>query len=316
MSRADDLFAEVYAAPEEDAPREKLARRLKGTARGEYLRLSLVARPSRAEKAQAKELLAANVDEWLAPLRGALAKRTVKWERGFPVAGRLAAQPHADDAEAIVGLPALATLRRLDLELPNTVPRESWIERVIFDGPLRGLREVTGYRPALVARMLRAIPPFAVEVLEASSGYDVGSLGELDAAFADGRGLPRLRELKLTLAIGVECAPALYSWLWTTAVGRRIERLSVNLDAYMVAAWRNALEEHAGPKSGHALRRLVFFGRNHLVLDRSEAGWSRLTVTPSPKLFPPEKKKLASVLDELRRAGVDVAIGGEEFRGT
>lgn len=57
---------------------------------------------------------------------------------------------------------------------------------------------------------------------------------------------------------------------------------------------------------GVALRRLVFAARNHLVLERTEGGWTHLTVTPNVKLYPPERVRLEASLDELRRAGLQV----------
>jgi uncharacterized protein (TIGR02996 family) len=309
MTTADELLAAVYEAPDDDAPRAVYADWLQeqGDPRGEYIALEL-GTATRAAKARAKALLTAHADPWLEPLRGALLKSSVKWRRGFPSAGQLAAQRSRADAEAILHVPALATLRRLGLSLPNIVMQDDWTKRFVFGNPLRHLRELTGYPYALLMPMLRTRRPFAIEVLEIppSGGGDAAEVEPLAEAFADGRGLPRLRELGLSFSGGLSRAPEHYAWLWTTALGKRVERLSINEGVHAVAAWQKALDRH--PTS---LRKLVLFGRNYLVLERSETGWDRLTVTPFKKLYPPERAHLDAELAALRHAGVTVTLTRE-----
>jgi uncharacterized protein (TIGR02996 family) len=306
VSTADELLAAVYDAPDDDAPRAVYADWLQeqGDPRGEYIALELGG-TTRARKARAKALLAAHEDPWLEPLRGALLKSSVKWQRGFPVAGQLAAQRSRADAEAILQVPALATLRRLGLSLPNIVMQDDWTKRFVFGNPLRHLRQLSGYPYGLLMPMLRTRRPFAIEVLEIppAGGGDSGDVEPLAAAFADGRGLPRLRELSLSFSGGLSRAPEHYAWLWTTDLGQRLERLSINEGVHAVAAWQKALDAH--PTS---LQKLVFFGRNHLVLERSKTGWDRLTVTPFKNLYPPERARLDAELAALRHAGVTVTL--------
>jgi hypothetical protein len=308
----DSLPSAVYAAPDDDAPREALARRLEGTPRGELLRLQLAASAgpiSRAHEKRVRELLAAHGDEWLAPLRGALVKRSIRWERGFPVAGRLAAQ-RAADRDSLIGLPALATIRDLALELPNTVWPEDWLRAFVFAPPLRHVRVLRGLPRALLLAMLRAEPPFAIERLDVALAGGGGPEGEriaraqapdYFAAFEDGRGLPRLKEIGLSFSYDGGEDPSTYAWLWGTELGRRVEQLSINTGAYAVAAWRDALGAH-----GTAMKRVVFFGRSHFMLERDGQGWNRLRATPGEALYPPERAQLEETLAALRAAGVVV----------
>jgi hypothetical protein len=305
-----DPFAAVYAAPDDDQPRAALANRLAGKPRGELIALQLLP-PTRANGARVKRLLAAHQDEWLASLGGALVKRSIKWERGFPVAGQLAAQRNAAGWDALIGLPALATLRRLVLELPNTVLDRDWIERFVFAPALRHLRVLSGLRRALLPAVLCARPPFALEELEIELEGGGGLQGEarerkeiaeLQTAFASARGLPQLRALGLSFSHGYSGDPTNYAWLWKTALGRQLERLSLNVGAYAVAPWREALRAHKT-----ALTRVVFFGRVHLVLERGDGAWDRLAVTPDAGLYAPELEALEATLAALRKAGVVVS---------
>jgi hypothetical protein len=314
VSDPDVLLAAVYANPRDDAPRAALARQLANTPRGELLALQLGmaghAPPSRAEKSRVRALLAAHADEWLAPLGGALVKRSVRWARGFPVAGQLAAQRTPERAVAVIGLPALATLEQLELELPNLLRPEEYVERFVFESPLRGLRVLRGFPRALLPRMLGAQPAFAIEELSVALEGGGGSSGEraerglvevMRTAFRDAVGLPRLRALSLSFSHGISGDPQSYAWLWESDTGRGVKRLSINVGAYAIGAWRDALAAHPT-----GLESVELFGRNRLVLARSDGGWDRLSVTPSPALFPPEVTQLEATLAELRAAGVVV----------
>ena len=92
------LFEAVYDAPDDDDPRETLARALRdrGDPRGELIELQLrsarAGRVGREEATRIRELLGRHGAEWLHQLGGALVARSVKWDRGFPVTGRLAFQ--------------------------------------------------------------------------------------------------------------------------------------------------------------------------------------------------------------------------------
>lgn len=83
----DDLYAEVYANPALDAPREVLADALveAGDPRGELIQLQLArarGAGSAASRARERALLAAHGASWT--LLRAIDPRTVEFERGFP----------------------------------------------------------------------------------------------------------------------------------------------------------------------------------------------------------------------------------------
>jgi uncharacterized protein (TIGR02996 family) len=90
------IFEAVYEAPDDDAPRWALAKRLKrrGDPRAEFIELQLDAAregmASRESRARQKALLRHHGDAWLEPLKGVVRKRGLKWERGFPSVARRA----------------------------------------------------------------------------------------------------------------------------------------------------------------------------------------------------------------------------------
>ena len=311
MTLEHSLYDAVFAAPDDDGPREALAAFLaaRGDLRGELITLQLAAaragKASRVEAARVKALLAEHEDEWLEPLRGTIVKRTIRWERGFPVAGRLALQKTIAAQEALIGLRSLATLRALTLEPPNSVLPIAWLERFLFETPLRRLRALHDMRRGLLPRMLREREPFAIEVLDVATEGGGGVEGErheraladtLEEAFAVATGLPRLRELTFSLNHAFGRDPATYAWLWSSQVGRKLETLRMVLGVHSLAAWHDALTRHA---SRISLQRLVFFGRNELVLERTDAGFSRLVVRLSPELYPKERENVEAALRDL-----------------
>jgi hypothetical protein len=208
--RTTALFDAVYDAPDDDSPRRELAVHLAAMQdpRGEFISLQLLPSPSAVERKRASALLKQHGATWLEPLQGALRKTSVKWARGFPVEGHLALQPGADDARLFTLRP-LATLRTFDLEPGNVVLATRFIERIVFEAPLRHLRGLRGLRRSLLPRLLTTQPAFAIEVLripgEGGGGIEgeraeLAFLPELHAAFADGTGLPNLRDLTLSFA--------------------------------------------------------------------------------------------------------------------
>jgi hypothetical protein len=307
--RTEQLFCAVYDAPDDDAPRRRLAEHLSSRKdpRGEFLALQLAPAPSRTELQQARDLLAKHEGTWLEPLGGALAKKSVRWERGFPVAGHLALRRAEGEQEALPGRRALATLRELDLEPPNTVFRTNSLDRLLFDSPLRGLRVLRGMPRSLLARMLTAKPAFAIEELHVAQEGGGGLEGEkaelaevaaLQKAFAEGRGLPRLRDLSLSWAHAHGREPETYAWLWKSALGRRMERLRINTGEYVLPAWLNVLEKH---ESRLALKQLVLFGRHDLTLSRTEDGFTLLTGKLGEHCSPPEREHFEKNLRPLEK---------------
>jgi hypothetical protein len=78
----------------------------------------------------------------------------------------------------------------------------------------------------------------------------------------------------------------------------------MNLSVHSIAKWQAALLPHA---EDIALRRLVFFGRIDLVLERADARFTRLTGKLPAELYPKERENVKAVLTELQKVmSVDV----------
>lgn len=281
-------WAAVYDAPEDDEPRERLARALSdaGDPRGEFILLQLSASRagslSRVDEKRAKALLKANAASWLEPLDGALVAKSVVWERGFPVAGALATRKPAEQDRSI-GIPALATLRSLDLTKPNTGFVVEWLRRFLSSSPVRGLRRIDGLWRELLVDLALSEPPWALErvaCLYWGGGARPGEVEALTDALDRGEGLPHLRELGLTFAsIGND--PPLYGWLVSTPVGRQLRMLSMAVEVDHIARWLPALEEWG---DRIALERVQFGPPSApIVLHRTTRGWTRITGSVSVK---------------------------------
>lgn len=269
----DALFEAVYTRPDDDAPRARLAAALRsaGDPRGELIELQLRESRTSAENERIRALLRAHAAAWIAPLRGALVARSVAWDRGFPVAGTLASRKPKERHRSI-GVSALATLRRLELSKAETAPPVDWLRRVLFESPLRGLRDLRGVWRELLPDLLRSDPPWALERVECLYWGGAPRPGEREAiaaAFATCSGLPHLRELALTFqAIGND--PPLYGWIPETASGRALRSLSMTVSADHIARWHPALVEWGDAID---LERVTF---GPVELRRTEDGWSRL----------------------------------------
>lgn len=292
---SSDMFEAVYAAPDDDVPRERLAEHLtkSGDPRGELITLQLAtARGDASPKAAKKiaSLLKKHGKTWIEPLEGSLVASSVAWERGFPVAGALAMRKPADQKRITHGPNALSTLRRLSLGKSESGFQIDWLRRFLFTSPLRGLRELTGLWQELVADIALSDKPWSLESVDTLS-WNESSPTVIANAFAQGRGLPHLTRLDIILSGG---GVAHHSWLVTTDVGRQLRTLAIG------SAWWHLLSEwHAqlvawGDKV--ALDTLVI-GKQHAIsgrdfdwvaLHRTPAGWTRLTgIVGHPAVGPP-----------------------------
>jgi uncharacterized protein (TIGR02996 family) len=81
----EELFAAIYADPDDDSPRHVLADYLsdRGDPRGEFISLQLARGRSDVRLARELELLQAHVTEWLGPLAPVIDARRTRFERGF-----------------------------------------------------------------------------------------------------------------------------------------------------------------------------------------------------------------------------------------
>lgn len=115
----ESLFANVWASPNEDAPREVLADWLieHGDPRGEYIGLQLArARGSATPETRRREraLLKQHQREWLGPIAPFVRPTSVTFERGFVVGCTLRFVKEADDSATFH--PAWSTVKRFATE--------------------------------------------------------------------------------------------------------------------------------------------------------------------------------------------------------
>ncbi len=317
----DTLLQRVYADSGSDEPRHALASALcaRSDPLGEFVTLQLQASRTREESRQVRRLLKAHAKTWLRPLQGALVAKTVKWERGFPVSGRVAFHGSRAKTDALIGIAALATLRQLDVAGANVVHDADWLQRFLFESPLRGLHTLQGVQPWLFPRFLRADPPWALRRLAFAGHAPQSQLSEVADACLDAPGLPGLVDLQLSYVHKRPGAadddlwwqydiPGNYRWLWTTELGRRLRVLRMNHEPSGAVPWMNVLAERSDTL---ALERIVLFTTQSFALERTAAGWTQLTGTlprdPPGRL----KSNLDGAIVTLRRHHtLDVDIDG------
>lgn len=114
LETADTLFAAVWAAPDDDGPRNVLADFLteRGDPRGEFIALQL-ARAARtldaAGRKREKELLKRHKKMWLGPIAPLIQPHYLRFERGFLVTCSL--EPNAELEATLGSHPAWSTIR-------------------------------------------------------------------------------------------------------------------------------------------------------------------------------------------------------------
>ncbi len=111
-----ELFAAIYANPDDDAPRSVLADALQeaGDPRGEFIALQLARGRGGKKTRREGQLLKANARTWLGPLAQAVLNKGMVFERGF--LARCQVQRHT------LQTPAWATVEEVELD------RYSWPE--------------------------------------------------------------------------------------------------------------------------------------------------------------------------------------------
>lgn len=314
-------FDRVYASPDDDEPRARLAAELHGEPRGRFVALQLARGTNKRATSEEKALLAAHAATFAAPLGDLLVASTLKWERGFPVSGRvnLTGKRWKDlAAGAPLDLAPLATLRALDLRSANQVPEIVPVERLVLHPALRHLREIDGLPRQTLPRFARADPAFGLEriaVRPSGGGGLEGEIAEraertdLEGALREGAGLPALRDLELAWNHGAE-GPTAFAWVWTSSTGRALSRLQLSsyYFARTIAAWQTRLS--ATESRALALSEIAFrWGKQHeLWLSRSSRGWDTLRGDVSKSEV--SKSELVSLLEQLPGAFETIEVRG------
>lgn len=130
VATTDRLFAAVYAAPADDAPRHVLGDHLQelGDPRGELIALSL----SGADRKRERELLELHANRWA----GALARiaHHFEFERGFIHEVHLMSDVPPEAIAETIGDPIWTTVRRLELARPATKAERTRIEKMLPRG--------------------------------------------------------------------------------------------------------------------------------------------------------------------------------------
>jgi uncharacterized protein (TIGR02996 family) len=213
------LFAAIYAEPEDDAARLVLADELQGRGdpRGEFIALQLARGRGGTRSKRERELLAAAGRDWLGALDPVIAKTGIVFERGFLTA--CAIRDNAEDVfEALAGRPEWRTIEHLDLaSARGRVP--------VADMP--ALRSLRNAHPNL----LPEVAPY-LERLELHRG-DPDAFEVLTR-----RRLPALRHLAVAQWVLYGCS-ALAAF-WASPLARQLETFAINayqLDEWMPAAF-------------------------------------------------------------------------------
>jgi uncharacterized protein (TIGR02996 family) len=195
-SRTGALLADVYASPDDDAPRSVLADHLleTGDPRGELIRLQLET-PGTARE---RKLLAEHGLAW-SGLAGQVLKDGLGYERGFVSAARQALRSR------LVETPAWSTVKRLEVQPWFDTPQ------VLTAPCMRSLREVTGLPDALETLALAPGPLALVRLGFRHRFTAVQERSFVRSLVAAAPVLPSLRTLDVGTTFG---DPASFEPLW------------------------------------------------------------------------------------------------------
>jgi uncharacterized protein (TIGR02996 family) len=311
----EDLLAEIFAAPEEDAPRLVFADWLgeRGDARGELIVLQC-ARAGTAQSPGRRErsLLREHADAWCGPLLPVLRREGRVFERGF-LAACIGCWDRYASVFPLVGEPHWATVREL------TCPPFHWGRggaplQLLLHPVMRSLRVVHNVSSEDALTIARSELPPPLEELGFAHPARLGEAGW--AALGRAPGLPALRRLVLTAVWGAHELEG----LWRSPLVERLESLTVvvsqlveHLPAYLAAA-----ADHA-PRS---LRRFTVMDLATRWPSRPEGWWLSFTRDERGRLtrlaaefgatvhygFGIVGDRLAHALDRLPHSGVLTAI--------
>ena len=292
------LLARVYAEPDLLLHRQVYADWLlaRGDERGEFIALQLAADPGGGGGALDRDALTRmrwlereHGRAWQGPLDWVLVHDDVRFERGFPVAGRVSA--HARAPASLAGVPEWATFEAL-----AGAPLE-----VLTHPVMRALREIDAAHE-VAAALLDVDPPMArIEALVARYGrFDQAGWFAADRALRRLPGLPGLRSFGLWFEFPIEWTAA--AWLWTGPMPRPITAVELGLDPES----RVDLDDLAASITHPRVAReqiTVHHGRLRLQFRQDDGDWQLEAAGPRAILTAANESWAA-----LRRRGIDVIL--------
>lgn len=296
-SSAEQLLAAIAREPGSDELRLVYADLLaqSGDPRGELIVLQLQPRPGATQRRRIRELLGAHAHAWLGDLQPALRKGGLRYERGFPAAGRLDLRT-PEQAEQLAGHPGWSTFEALEL-------RGYCPPGFLRPGAFPALRELTGLPLDVALPIVDSAEPWPLGRLEIDEpltftegvGHHPGQVEALSRC----RGLPELRHLGLAVWARhtADPDPDAARWLLEAPVLSRLESMTLVAGVDLQGRWLAA-----GMDTG-LLRWEVGCGggvRWTLTLEQSAGRW-RLTTRFRPPSFALDAPlaELATILGRL-----------------
>ncbi|MBW2736065.1 MAG: TIGR02996 domain-containing protein [Deltaproteobacteria bacterium] len=288
--QADALLAAIYDDAADDNVREVYADLLleRGDVRGELINLQLQAEgKTTPQRKRERALLSAHAFEWLGPLAAVFQKSGLRYERGFPVAGRVNGQKLSADPK-LVGLACWTTFEELAVK--------GWVVplRALVHPVLRGLRVLAGADLETAATLLEAKgPPRALRSLRTLLYCDEEDEQGLRwwETVLQGAAAPDLRELIVDSTLDHAEVDALL----TSPLSQRLEHLRFDVQYGQVVEWVQRLSSrHKAPTR---LTLHETFRHWNLTLSKGGDGrWSRLACSPEGRLDAETRRRLKEVL--------------------
>ncbi|MFO0601822.1 MAG: TIGR02996 domain-containing protein [Polyangiales bacterium] len=260
------LFANVRAAPGDDAPRLALADELtrRVDPRGEFIALQYRSRgggASRKDAARERALLKASGRAWAGALGPLLADGAFRFERGFLAECRLKAPTH-EQLRALADSDAWATVESLSLapwasprRLPAYEQSVAAAAEILTGDKVPSLRRASVHAAAVLTRIARSPRPLPFEELECSGWFHLWCGGfELSAGdvalLGATRALPKLRRLAVsTHGHGADQGrgPARFEALLRGPTFAQLEHFGLTDVGDALPAWVDALSALPAP---------------------------------------------------------------------
>ncbi len=295
-----ELFAQVAARPDDDAPRLVLADALleQGDPRGEFIASQLRATRTAAELAREKALLKKHEKAWLGPVAETTIAPSRVWRRGFLDECYFKSNGRFDSPST--GHPAWATVRTLKLRSfygAKGLP-------VLMDPVLRGVRALEDPSHDVAIAIATSDPPWAIERLK---GWLVDEERRILPELLAARGLPRLRELELTERFPFDIEADVLRPLWKSPLGKQLGVLRFQMYDNRLAAFSAEILEHARIPVEITTSVVVRFDRDTLAVRPPPNAAFNREIAPLLAELPAKRFETVEIEESLRSADVDRA---------